>query len=344
MPSGAVRNERNDGCNLQRPTPVIEKVPVLAGAAVGAFHIKILVSTGAILVAAIGVAQYRSPGGRGSWRSDDGPIVRTEGGQWVNEDTVRTARETIPQVSDTPNWTNAPGFEKDAFTFARIIFRSPGRPAVMGWINDYPDSDLNLSYRLQELTSLLVDPDGRVLKLTDAALSEYPFIFVAQPGGMELSEEEVGILRRYVLNGGVFMADDFWGARDWRVFESQMRRVLPEISWVELPIEHPLFHCVFDFRGPMNNLQVPSIHFWRRMKDGTDPGGPVSRFRGEGSEDMHIRAWLDARNRIMILATHNTDSGDGWEREAENEDFFHEFSEPRAYPLAINILFYLMTH
>ena len=32
-------------------------------------------------------------------------------------------------------------------------------------MNDYPDADLNLSFRLQQLTSMKVDLDGRVLKL-----------------------------------------------------------------------------------------------------------------------------------------------------------------------------------
>jgi hypothetical protein len=59
---------------------------------------------------------------------------------------------------------------------------------------------------------------------------------------------------------------------------------------------------------------------------------------------MHVRAWLDDKQRIMVIATHNTDNGDGWEREGEDEEYFHTFSEPRAYPLGINIIFYLMTH
>lgn len=293
----------------------------------------------------VGIGRAQMGGGRRGFRGEEtGPMVRTEGGQWVNQDTVRTARETLPQVALTPNWTNAAGFEKDVFTFARIIFRSPGRPALMGWMNDYPDSDLNLSLRLEELTSLKTDPDGRVLRLTDPALFDYPLIFAAQPGGMELPDAEVAILRKYLLSGGVFVADDFWGARDWSRFEAEMTRVLPERRWVELPIEHPLFHCVFDLQGPMNNLQVPSIHFWRRNREQGDSGGPVSARRGPESEDLHVRAWLDDQQRILVLAIHNSDSGDGWEREGENEDFFHLFSEKRAYPLAINTVFYLMTH
>ena len=291
------------------------------------------------------LAQFRRGGGGMGWGSrDNGPVVRTEGGQWVNEETVRTARETVPQVDEAPNWTNAPGFERDVFTFARIIYPSPGRSAVVGWLNDYPDSDLNLSYRLQQLTSMKVDPDGRVLKLTDPALKDFPFIFAAQPGGMELREEELLALRRYLQNGGVFWADDFWGDRDWQHFEAQMNKVLPGQHYVDLKMDHPLFHSVFDFKGPMNSLQTPSIHFWRRNRDLSDAGATVSTSRGSGSDEMHIRAWLDEHQRIQILATHNSDDGDGWEREGQNEDFFHQFSEKRTYPLAINVLFYLMTH
>lgn len=295
------------------------------------------------LLTSLALAQFRNRG-RGFRFEETGPMVRTEGGQLVNQETVRTARETAPQVMDTPNWTNAAAFEKDVFTFTRIIFKSPGRPALMGWLNDYPDSDLNLSYRLQQLTSMKTDPDGRVLKITDPALREFPFILAAQPGGMELSENEVVALRQYLLNGGVFWADDFWGTQNWTQFESQMARVLPGRNWEELPIKHPLFHCVFDLQGPMNKLQSPSIHFWRRNHNPNDPTMPVSGNRGPGSEEMHVRAWMDDSRRIMVLALHNCDNGDAWEREGENEDYFHLFSEKRAYPLAINALFYLMSH
>ena len=50
------------------------------------------------------------------------------------------------------------------------------------------------------------------------------------------------------------------------------------------------------------------------------------------------------QGRMMVIACHNTDNGDGWEREQEYQYFFTEFSEKRAYPLGINIVFYAMTH
>ena len=293
----------------------------------------------------LALAQFRDRGRSRFWDQDSGPLVRTEGGELVNEETVRTARETAPHSVDWPAWTNPPAFEEDVFTFTRIIFKSGmGRPSWLGWINDYPDGDLNLSYRLQQLTSLCVNPDGRVLKLTDPALFNYPFIFVSHPERMELSDDEVRLLRAYLFNGGALMADDFWGDRDWAGFESVMKRVLPGRGWSELPIEHKIFHCVFDLRGSVNSLQVPTLQRWRRDYDPDNPRSAASVFRGRGSEEMHVRAWLDDKQRIMVVATHNTDNGDGWEREGENQVYFEQFSEPRAYPLAINIVFYLMTH
>ena len=66
--------------------------------------------------------------------------------------------------------------------------------------------------------------------------------------------------------------------------------------------------------------------------------------KDESGRPEHWRAVYDDKGRIMVIATHNCDNGDGWEREGEDDGFFHEFSEKRAYPLGINIIFYLMTH
>ena len=301
----------------------------------------VLFGAAVLLLAGLCAAQQRfSRGGRRSFRGEltEGPIVRTEGGDFVNEDTVRTARETASHSTGTPDWTNTPGFENDVFTFARIIYKyDKGRvPSAMAWINDYPDSDLNLSFRLQQLTSMKVDPNGRVLKLTNADLFDYPFIYVVKAGRMELRDEEVPILQKYLASGGALMADDFWGDYDWISFETQIRRVLPRRQWTELPMSHPIFQFPFPLKGDKNSLQVPSIHRWERSR--------VSYRGDEDTHDMHVRAWLDDKQRIMVIATHNTDNGDGWEREGEDEEYFHTFSEPRAYPLGINIIFYLMTH
>ena len=303
----------------------------------------LLLGGAVLLLAGLCAAQdWFGGGGRRRGRRGDsvGPIVRTEGGDSVNEDTVRTARETVTHSTGTPNWTNEPGFEDDVFTFARIIYKFDKEHvrSRMAWINDYPDSDLNLSFRLQQLTSMKVDPNCRALKLTNADLFNYPFIYMVKPGVMELRDDEVPVLRKYLASGGALMADDFWGEDDWNNFESQIKRVLPKSHWVDLPINHPIFSFPFplDHFGSVTNLQVPSIQRWEHFR--------VSYRDREDTHDMHVRAWLDDKQRIMIIATHNTDNGDGWEREGEDIEYFKTFSETRAYPLGINIITYLMTH
>ena len=305
------------------------------------------------LLAGAVMAQRFGGGGRGfrggGGRFGSGPIRRTEGGVPVDEETVKTAREIAQHSTETPNWTNASGFDKDVFTFVRLIRdRGPDASYTAGsWITDFPDSDLNLSFRLQQMTALKVNPDGRVLRLTDPDLARYPWIYTVEPGGLQLRDEEVPILRRYLLNGGVLMVDDFWGQWQWDYFERQMKRVFPERQFVELDNSHPLFHCVFDIKAPVAKLQTPGQReFYRSGRDTSITWETHPREDGsaEACRPMHVRAITDDQGRIMVIATFNCDNGDGWEREGEDDLYFHTFSENRAFPLGINIIFYVMTH
>ncbi|MDB6131124.1 MAG: hypothetical protein JWM04_2231, partial [Verrucomicrobiales bacterium] len=218
----------------------------------------------ALLIAGVCAAQFRGGrgfgggfgGGRGGRGGGSGPIWRLEGGGTVDESVVRTAREVDTHSTGSPDWTNSPSFSKDVFTFCRIIRDSnPEAPFRAGsWTTDYPDSDLNLSFRLQQMTSLKVDPNGRVLRLSNPELFDYPWIYMVEPGSLSLRDNEVPILRKYLLNGGVLMADDFWGEWQWDIFAGQIRRALPERQFVELPMDHPIFQSVFPLKGPKNSL------------------------------------------------------------------------------------------
>jgi hypothetical protein len=57
-----------------------------------------------------------------------------------------------------------------------------------------------------------------------------------------------------------------------------------------------------------------------------------------------MSARLDEGQQITVLAVHNSDTGDGWEREGEDKVYFHLFSENRGYPLAVNAILFLMTY
>ena len=235
-----------------------------------------------------------------------------------------------------PDWEIDNKFKYDEFRFVRVKYRSIGYSRFGAkWRIDYPDSDLNFSFRLQQLTSLKVNPDPIVLELTDEKILDYPFMYLIEPGDIALTDEEVLGMRRYLNNGGFIMVDDFWSDYEWYALEEQMKQVLPGKRYVELELDHPIFSCVYDLK---KKPQCPAIGRYEMSGYTTDrPGDPTAR-------DVHYRAYFDDNDRMCMIACHNTDLGDGWEREGESEFYFKRFSEKEAYPMGINIVVYAMTH
>jgi hypothetical protein len=279
------------------------------------------------------------------WRNSLGAGDRE--GWWDGVDSAKTQREAPWRSAPIPTWTNQPGLSKDVFTFARVRYTRANRGQGGYWFSDMPDSDLNLSYRLQQLTSLRADPDGRIIDITDKELFDYPWIYMVEPGMLSLEDDEIPVLRKYLLNGGFMMVDDFWGPIQWSNFESEMKKVFPEKTFTDLETDHAIFRSVFDLTRPKEQLQVPNVRIGRQAEQ-TDVTWEFHQFEPGGPrlpcKDVHFRALFDEKKRLMVLACHNTDLGDGWEREGEDEYFFRRFAEGISYPMAINIIFYVMTH
>ncbi len=223
------------------------------------------------------------------------------------------------------------------FTFVRVQYDSFGPFGWWDrWDNDYPDGDWNFSHRLQELTTLKVAPDAGVVQLTDAELFDHPFIYMAGVQNIVLSDRETAALRRYLLNGGFLMMDDFWSPGGWAIVSAAMRGVFPDRDPVELPLEHEMFHNVYDLSALP---QVVDIQTW---SDGDDFEYTHGHFGRDTSP--HFWAYFDDGGHMLALLCHNNDLGDGWEREGENREYFRQFSERWSYPMGINILTYAMTH
>ncbi len=253
-------------------------------------------------------------------------------------------------------------FPGNVFTFCRIAYSSGGYGGYGGgyggryggrwgggWRTDYPASDLNFSLRLSELTTIEVNRDGHgeivhaVVKLTDDELFDYPFIYMLEVGALEFSEAEQDRLRAYLLRGGFLMVDDFWGDAAWDNWEYEIGQVFPPDKYPikDIPLDHPLFNIVFKLK------EVPQVPAVGRYDQWAATG---SAYEGQPTTDPspHCRGIWDVRegkeDRLMMVIMHNTDLGDGWEREGEDERYFHEFSAKRAYPMGINIVVYAMTH
>jgi hypothetical protein len=219
------------------------------------------------------------------------------------------------------------------------------RREKQGWGTDYPGADLNFSVRLAELTKVRVTmthdgeeevPDAVVVRLTDDALFQCPFVLMEDAGTARFSDAEVRRLRAYLLKGGFLFVSDYHGTFSRDQFDEEMGRVLPPAQYpiVDLtPPGHPLWHTMFNVsRLP----QFASIQTWRRT------GGTLERWNDDGAPP-DARGIADAHGHLMVVMIHNSDIPDPWEREAEDAQYFFQFS-PDAYAVGIDIVLYAMTH
>jgi len=247
-----------------------------------------------------------------------------------------------PREAQRPNypmWPVSRELPDDVFTFARLRYNSESYSGRWGrrWLVDYPDSDLNFSFRLQQLTALQVNPRAAIVDIDPVEMRHYPFIYMLEVGAIILTDEEVRIIREYLLNGGFIMVDDFWGTEALDRFHVVLKRMFPNREPKELPLTHDIFHIVFDLKV---KPQIPNV----RVAVANKSTGITHESRHPGSEQVHYQGIFDDKGRMMMILCHNTDLGDGWEEEGTDPWFFKEFSEKYGYPMGINIIFYAMTH
>ena len=228
------------------------------------------------------------------------------------------------------------------FNFCRGVYTSGRREAGgQGWSTDYPDAELNFSIRLSELTKTRVSKDNHgqpehlVVRLTEEALFQCPYLHMEDVGTAALTDAEVQGLRTFLLKGGFLWVDDYWGSYATQNWLTQLARVLPpsEYPVENIPLDHPIFKSMFDVKALP---QIPSIQFWRTSGGGTSE-------RGTDSSTPEVQGVKDRHGNVIVLMTHNTDISDAWEREGEDPRFFYEFS-PEGYAVGINVILYALTH
>lgn len=250
---------------------------------------------------------------------------------------LRRAQEQIESYAD--------------FTFVRVNYDSEGGWGEayydydgrlwQRWETDYPEAEDNFLLRLGELTTCAANPRPVVRKLTDPDLCRFPMIYMSDVGWMRLTPEEKRGLREYLLRGGFLWVDDFWGDAEWQNLEKNLKEALPEYRWEEIPSTHPILNVVF----PLDTCpQIPAKDFAEGNMKWDPPGIHRQPAGGEaGVNRVNFRGITGPDGRLMVVATHNTDLGDGFEREGTDEWFFQAYST-KAYALGINIVVYALTH
>jgi len=205
------------------------------------------------------------------------------------------------------------------FVAARWHFGTNGAIGHMGWAHNYPYSDQNLNRFLERTTRLDVEPMSyRIVELGSDEVFDYPFAYVSEPGEMELTDKEVEHLRKFVQLGGFILVDDFDGPWQFEQFRSQLRRAFPDRDFIELPLDHHVFHSIYD----LDDLQGMAAYV---------SGGNITYF-----------AMFDDHGNLAILAGHNNDLANFWE-------WYDQPSMPLkpaadAFRLGSNAVMHALTH
>ena len=159
-----------------------------------------------------------------------------------------------------------------------------------------------------------ISEDITTIDAGNPEIVNYPFVHMTGHGNVLFSDQEAQNLRKYLMAGGFLHIDDNYGLDKY--VRSQMKKVFPELDFIELPFSHPIYHQKYDFpRG------LPKVH----EHDNKAPQG----------------FGLIYENRLVCFYTYECDLGDGWEDQAVHGD-----SEPirlKALQMGANILSYIFT-
>ncbi len=160
-----------------------------------------------------------------------------------------------------------------------------------------------------------VDTLERQVKISDPELFEYPFLFATGHGVISFGPEDRQRLRQYLLGGGFLFVNDSYGMD--KTFRDEMGKLFPEREIVELPLDHPIYHCFYDFAsGP------PKIH----EHDDLPPRGYA----------------LVVGERVVLYFLVESDIGDGWEDEHVHND--PPDKREAAFRMGLNILTYALLY
>ena len=172
-------------------------------------------------------------------------------------------------------------------------------------------------------TSMKVSFDTQPLKLNNAQLTSFPFLYMTGHDALKLSEAEIASLRNYLRMGGFLFADACCGRQGYdQAFRRLIKEVLPGHQLAKLDPSHPIYSAHHKIRQ-VNYTQGAIVH--GNMQN---PGVPAL----EGIiVDGHL-----------AVAYSPLDIGCGWELKPCPYCVGYESQD--AIKLGVNVVLYAVTH
>ena len=159
------------------------------------------------------------------------------------------------------------------------------------------------------------DQEEAVVEAGSAEIFNYPFVYLTGHGNIVFTDQEAENLRKYLIGGGFLHIDDNYGLD--KFIRPQMKRVFPDLEFIELPSEHIIYNQKYKFPAGL-----PKIH----EHDGKRPQGFALIFKG----------------RIVCYYTFECDLGNGWEV-AGTYSSDSEETRQKALKMGANLIQYALT-
>lgn len=171
-------------------------------------------------------------------------------------------------------------YRTPTYQLARLKYNGGGdwygnRTALINLIA-FCNQNLHTNFAEEEAIAEVGSPD----------LFNYPMVYMTGHGNVVFSAQEAQNLRKYLMGGGFLHVDDNYGLD--KFIRVQMKKVFPELSFVELPAGHAIYNQKFKFPGGL-----PKIH--------EHDGKPAQGFA------------LIKDGRVVCYYSYESDLGNGWE-------------------------------
>ncbi len=177
-----------------------------------------------------------------------------------------------------------------------------------------PTALINLSRFCNKELRTDLDPNFATVEVGSAEIFNYPFIHMTGHGNVVFSDLDAQNLRNYLLSGGFLHIDDNYGMDPF--VRPAMKKVFPELEFVELPFSHPVYKQKFEFKNGL-----PKIH----KHDNKPPQGFGLIWQG----------------RLICFYSYECDLSDGWEDREVHKD--PEEIRNQALRMGANLVQYAFT-
>lgn len=172
-----------------------------------------------------------------------------------------------------------------------------------------PTSVPNLVEFANRNLGMNIDPEVPYVDVGSPELFNYPFVHMTGHGNVIFTPDDARNLRTYLCAGGFLHISDNFGMD--KFIRKEMKKVFPELEFVELPFDHPIYHQTYDFP-----TGLPKVH----EHDRKAPQGFALIWEG----------------RVVCFYDFECDLGDGWEDYEVHKD--SEETRTKALRMGANLL------